>query len=79
MSISDYIPLLDVQKVELSKVKLEKPKQLTGQAYRDWREISDGTHRFDREKQEVAVLLGQGKGAQGITQQQLLAFMEVRF
>eukprot|EP00887_Chlorella_sp_A99_P007901 scaffold12.g7901.t1 len=41
---------------ELCKAKLEKPKRLKEAAARDWREIDDGTLRFDRVDAEVAAL-----------------------
>ena len=52
--------------------KLEEPKFLRHQAQREWREIHDGTMRFDRVAVEVAAL-------RAVTLQQLLAFYQVPF
>jgi insulysin len=41
---------------ELAKAKLEKPKRLSAEAARIWREISIGTRVFDRPQREVEVL-----------------------
>lgn len=42
-----------MQVEELAKAKLEHPKRLREVASRDWREIDDGTLRFDRQHEEV--------------------------
>lgn len=41
---------------ELAKAKLESPKRLRDIAVRDWKEIDDGTLKFNREEEEVAAL-----------------------
>ena len=64
-------PECRVQVEELVQRKREAPKYLRQQARREWREIHDGTLRFDRVEEEVAAL-------QALSHKQLLAFFQVQ-
>lgn len=59
------------QQVEqLVQKKAEAPKHLRQQAEREWREIHDGTLRFDRVDQDIAAL-------RKLTRSDLLTFYQV--
>ena len=54
---------------ELAKAKLERPKRLREIASKDWREVDDGTLRFKRQEEEVAVL-------KDLSQAEVLEFLD---